>query len=98
MAPEVLRLDPIPLKVIVALVADGENVYHTSSSGVPEQTVGTPLSEAIHTVPLLPVPMVRASAFKQSSLAGGCGACVTQISKFAVPDPDGSLPTFDTLT
>jgi hypothetical protein len=73
-APEVVRLDPIALKVTVALVAVGENVYHTSSSGVPVQTVGIPLSLASHTVPAFPVPIVRASALAQSSLAGGCGA------------------------
>jgi hypothetical protein len=98
MAPDVLRLLPTPLNVTVALVAVGVKVYHTSSSAVPEQTVGTPLSDANHTVPALPVPIARASALAQLSLAGGCAACVTQISKLAVPAPEGSVPTLEILT
>ena len=73
-APELVRLLPMLLSVTVALVELAVNLYHTSSSGVPEaQAVGILLlAVAAHTVPdEFVVPIVSVVAPEQSSLEGG---------------------------
>ena len=84
LVPDELRFVPTEVNNTVRLVAEGVNLYHTSSSGVPvAQSTGMPvLVVASHTVPdefVTPLESVIAEA--HSSLEGG-GVYVIQILKF----------------
>ena len=73
-APELVRLLPMLLNITVALVELAVNLYHTSSSGVPEaQPADIPLlAVAAHTVPEeFVVPIVNDIAPEHSSFEGG---------------------------
>jgi hypothetical protein len=82
-APDEIKLDPIELKSIVAMVVVAVNLYHTSSSGFPvAQPMGMPLlAVALQTVPeLFVAPFVSVIAPEQSSFVGDDGL-VTQMLK-----------------
>jgi len=85
LVPELERLVPSELNVIVLVVAVAVKEYHTSSSGVPEQVAAVPLDVALHTVPdEFIVPTVSTVAVEQLSFVGGA-TCVTQILNEAAP-------------
>jgi hypothetical protein len=75
MAPELFNSVPIPLNATAKSDPAEEEVilYHTSSSGVPEQPVGMlPLAVAFQTVPeVFITPLVSVTAPEQSSFDGG---------------------------
>jgi hypothetical protein len=87
---------PEPVMLAEKLVPVAVILYQTSSSGLPEHTVATPLDVAFQTVPeLLVVPLVSVVAPLQSSFDGG-GVYVTQISKshlLALPDDANDVYT-----
>ena len=86
------KLAPIPVNVIVGLVDEATNRYHTSPRTVPEQAE-LPSEVALATVPTVPehdVPAVNNTAVAQVLFAGTC-ANITPVIKSWIPNKIGKI-------